>query len=253
MIDTHLHLYADEFSEDRSTVINRALEAGVTKFLLPNIDLQSVDGMHELEVNYPDQFYPMMGLHPCSVERNYQDVLAEIKKHLYARKYIAVGEIGIDLYWDKSTYAIQKAAFNIQCEWAMDLGLPIVIHSRESIDEIIELLEPLKGQITGVFHCFTGTVKQVRAILDLGFYVGVGGVVTFKNTTLRDVLKEGVDKQRIILETDSPYLAPTPYRGKRNEPSYLVEICQTLADVYECSVDEIDEVTTANALRLFNL
>lgn len=253
MIDTHLHLYAEEFDEDRTEAIQRANEVGVTKFLLPNIDMDSVDGMHQLVEQYPNQFYPMMGLHPCSVKEDYKEVLDVLKKELEKGQYIAVGEIGIDLYWDKTTYTIQKEAFKIQCEWAMQRDLPIVIHSRESIDEIVDILRPLKGRIKGVFHCFTGTGQQALDILELGFYVGIGGVVTFKNTTLREVLKEKVPLDRVLLETDAPYLAPTPYRGKRNEPAYLSRVNLTLADVYECSEEQVDAVTTMNALRLFNL
>ena len=253
MIDTHLHLYAEEFNTDRSTVIQKANDVGVTKFLLPNIDLNSIQGMHALVEEYPNQFFPMMGLHPCSVNDNYKEVLDKLKAQLKNGSYVAVGEIGIDLYWDKSTYDIQKEAFLVQCEWAMQLDLPIVIHSRESIDPIVELLKPLRGKIRGVFHCFTGTVKQAESILDLGFYVGIGGVVTFKNTTLREVLGEAVPLNKVLLETDSPYLAPTPYRGKRNEPAYLEKVVLTLADVYGCSEEEVDRTTTANALRLFNL
>ncbi len=253
MIDTHSHLYASQFEEDIQEVVERAKAAGLTKILLPNINIESIEQLNKLVEQEPQFFYRMIGLHPCSVEDNYKDVLATIKEELNAKPCIAVGEIGVDLYWDKSTQKIQEEAFLIQCEWAIESNLPIVIHSRESIDLIIDLIkENLPNGIRGVFHCFTGTLEQAQTIIDMGMYLGIGGVVTFKNSNLRDVLKD-VSLDRIIIETDSPYLAPVPYRGKRNESSYITEVVKELSKIYDLSSEEIDKITTENAQKLFDL
>lgn len=253
MIDTHAHLYAEQFSNDIDQVLNRAFENGISKIFLPNIDVESIEGLNNLRDAHPESIYGMMGLHPCSVSEDYKEELKTLKKTLYDGNYIAVGEIGIDLYWDKSTLPLQQEAFIEQCNWAIELGLPIAIHSRESNNEILDILEnEFKGRITGVFHCFSGNEKQLQRILDLGFYLGIGGVVTFKNSNLREVLK-GAHINRIVLETDAPYLAPTPYRGKRNESSYVVNVAQEIAKIYSLELKEVDEITTANALKLFNL
>jgi TatD DNase family protein len=253
MIDTHAHLYAEQFKDDLSEVINRARAVGVTQVLLPNIDLDSIESLNELVEADSLHFKPMMGLHPCSVSTDYQAVLGKILVELERRDCVAVGEIGVDLYWDKSTQKIQEEAFLIQCKWAIEHHLPIVIHSRESIDLIINLLkENFPSNIPGVFHCFTGTVEQANEILEMGMYLGIGGVVTFKNSDLREVLKN-VDINRILLETDSPYLAPVPYRGKRNESSYLVEIVKELSKIYAIPEQEVVNITTKNAMELFNL
>lgn len=253
IIDTHSHLYAEEFKEDIETVIEKAQSAGVTKVLLPNIDLESIEPLNQLVVHNPSFFHRMMGLHPCSVKQDYIEVLAKIKLELDSKKCIAVGEIGVDLYWDKTTQNIQENAFKIQCEWAIERNLPIVIHSRDSIDIIINIIKQnFEGKITGVFHCFTGTVEQAKEIEKLGFYMGIGGVVTFKNSNLREVLPE-VPLSKLVIETDSPYLAPVPYRGKRNESSYVVLVAEELSKIYGVSVDEISEITSENALSLFNL
>jgi TatD DNase family protein len=253
IIDTHAHLYAEEFHQDIANVIERARSEGIYRVLLPNIDTNSIEPLKALVASYPDYCIPMMGLHPCSVSTDYKSQLAIIEKELDTKDYVAVGEIGIDLYWDKTTLDIQKDAFIIQCQWAVDRKLPVAIHARDSIDILIKILqEDVKGELTGVFHCFGGDIDQAKAIEELGFYLGIGGVVTFKNTKLRDVLVS-VSLDRIMVETDAPYLAPVPYRGKRNESSYLKQIISTLADVYSTTPAEISAITTANALKLFKI
>jgi TatD DNase family protein len=253
IIDTHAHLYAEEFHHDIANVIERARSEGIDRILLPNIDTNSIDPLKALVASYPNYCIPMMGLHPCSVSTDYKSQLAIIEKELDTNDYVAVGEIGIDLYWDKTTLDIQKDAFIIQCQWAVDRKLPVAIHARDSIDILIKILqEEVKGELTGVFHCFGGDIDQAKAIEELGFYLGIGGVVTFKNTKLRDVLVS-VSIDRIMVETDAPYLAPVPYRGKRNESSYLKQIISTLAEVYSTTPAEISAITTANALKLFKI
>lgn len=253
MIDTHAHIYAEEFLEDQPQIIERAAEVGVTKILLPNIDAASIAGISHLVDTYPNICYRMMGLHPCSVKEGYVQELAAIKAELDSKPCIAVGEIGIDLYWDKSTQNIQELAFIEQCNWALAANLPIVIHSRDSTTILLDLLDlHFPNGIAGVFHCFGGTEEEAQRIIDRNMYVGIGGVVTFKNTTLRDVLKK-VPIERVVLETDSPYLAPVPYRGKRNESSYLTYVANQLCEVYNLPFSEIDAITTANALNLFKL
>ena len=253
MIDTHAHIYAEEFLEDQPQIIERAAEVGVTKILLPNIDAASIAGISHLVDTYPNICYRMMGLHPCSVKEGYVQELAAIKAELDSKPCIAVGEIGIDLYWDKSTQNIQELAFIEQCNWALAANLPIVIHSRDSTTILLDLLDlHFPNGIAGVFHCFGGTEEEAQRIIDRNMYVGIGGVVTFKNTTLRDVLKK-VPIERVVLETDSPYLAPVPYRGKRNESSYLTYVANQLCEVYNLPFSEIDAITGANALNLFKL
>lgn len=251
-IDTHTHLFTKQFDEDRREVVERALESGVTKLLLPNIDLESIDAMHALSSEFPTNCFPMMGLHPCSVNENWESDLAVIKSHLDKGGYCAVGEIGIDLYWDKSTVDFQKKAFAQQIEWAKELGLPIVIHVREAFDETFEVVEQLNDDsLTGVFHCFTGTVEQANRIINYGgFKLGLGGVLTFKNSGLDKVISE-IDMKHLILETDSPYLAPTPHRGKRNESDYITLVASKLAEIKNISIEEVAEITSENALGLF--
>ncbi|MCB0684908.1 MAG: TatD family hydrolase [Saprospiraceae bacterium] len=252
-IDTHAHLYLSQFDEDRDEVIQRAIDQGIEKILMPNVDLDTVDGMHQLAQRYPNVCFPMMGLHPCSVDNNYEKVLAQIESYFHQQNYIAVGEIGLDLYWDKTFYHQQIEAFRIQASWAHNLDLPIVIHSRESIDEIISLLEKMAiPNLRGVFHCFTGSVEQASRIKDLGFLVGIGGVVTFKNGGLDKVIPY-IDPQYIILETDAPYLAPHPNRGKRNESAYIRVIAQKLCEILSLDHHQLEELTTANARKLFAL
>jgi TatD DNase family protein len=254
LIDSHSHLYLDHFKDDQQEVIARCKEAGVNRILLPNIDLESVDQIHGLCELDSEMFIPMMGLHPCSVKEDYEAVLAKIKENFASRKYCAVGEIGIDLYWDKSTLEIQKAAFIEQIAWAKEFRLPIVIHARDSYDEIFEVIDELNdATLTGVFHCFTGTVEQARHIIEYGgFMLGIGGVATFKNGGLDKVLPE-LGLEHLILETDAPYLAPVPYRGKRNESSYVRLVADRVAEICEKSTSEVAEETTANAEHLFHL
>jgi len=252
LTDTHAHLYTSQFNGDRDAMLQRALESGVSRMFLPNIDMESIAGMMALSKKYPDNCFPMMGLHPCDVKaENYETVLNAMEKWLDSYDFCAVGEIGIDLYWDKTTLDIQLKAFEIQCRWAYERNLPIVIHTRESMDLCIQTLKKMnmKG-LRGVFHCFTGSLDQSREIIKLGFMLGIGGVVTYKNTNLRETLSQ-IDLKHIVLETDAPYLTPVPHRGKRNESSYITYIAQTLSEVYACSIADIAETTTRNSLELF--
>lgn len=251
MIDTHAHLYAEQLLPIEVT-IQRAIDSGVGRILLPNIDLKSIEPLKKIVDQYPNLCYPMMGLHPCSVQEDYKKVLAIIEKEFSKNKCCAVGEIGIDLYWDQTTKEIQIDAFEIQCRYAVKYQLPIAIHSREATGLILDILETqFTNQLTGVFHCFTGDLLEARRALALGFYLGIGGVVTFKNSNLRETLKN-VPLTHILLETDAPYLAPMPFRGKINEPSYLKYIVKELASIYQCTENQIIETTTNNALKLFN-
>ncbi len=251
LVDTHAHLYSRKFDNDRDEVIARARERGIARFYLPNIDSASVDAMLALEEAYPGECFAMMGLHPCSVNENFEAELAVVEEWLQRRSFVAVGEIGIDLYWDKTYFEQQKAAFLRQIEWAKALSAPIVIHSRESIDVIIEMLEAVKDdRLFGIFHCFTGTEAQARRIIDLGFLLGIGGVLTFKNGGLDKALA-GIDLSHLVLETDAPYLAPAPHRGKRNESAYVRLVAEKLAAVKGVAPEQVAEVTTANADRVF--
>lgn len=255
MIDTHAHIYAEEFEGDIMEVLDRANSSGVRKILLPNIDVESIESLKAMvQLEHDIIIHAMMGLHPCSVKEDYKAQLKVIESELRSGDYLAVGEIGMDLYWDKTKRAEQEDAFRIQCAWATELYLPIAIHCRESTDEIIQILkEYLRANtLSGVFHCFGGSVEQAAEILDLGFYLGIGGVLTFKYSNLREVLKS-VPLDKIMLETDAPYLAPVPYRGKRNEPSYVREVASALSEVYNVSLDEIIEATSHNASELFKL
>ncbi|MBK8505625.1 MAG: TatD family hydrolase [Saprospiraceae bacterium] len=251
-IDTHAHLYVPQFDDDLEATVQRARERGIIKILMPNVDLDTIGDMHRVEQEYPDICHSMMGLHPCSVSANFESVLIEIEKWLNQRYYLAIGEIGLDLYWDKTYYEQQVEVFKIQVGWAYDRQIPVVIHSRESIDEILAILEHLAlPGLKGVFHCFTGSLEQAKRIIDLDFQMGIGGVVTFKNGGLDKVLSQ-IELKRIILETDAPYLAPNPYRGKRNESSYLAIIGQRVAEIYQLTETEIRQRTTENALALFS-
>ncbi|MEM7102404.1 MAG: TatD family hydrolase [Bacteroidota bacterium] len=250
-IDTHAHLYADQFKNDRDEMLQRAIKAGVNRFYLPNIDSSSIEGMLQLEEDYPGHCYAMMGLHPCSVKEHYEDELDLVKQWLGKRKFCAIGEIGLDLYWDKTTLGIQTDAFRRQIRWAKELELPIMIHSREATDEILEIVKEEKDdRLTGIFHCFTGSLDQAHQVIDLGFLMGIGGVVTFKNAGLDKVVKD-IPLSYLVLETDAPYLSPVPYRGKRNESSYIPLIAQKLSEVKEVDVESVGRITTENALRLF--
>ena len=253
LIDTHAHLYSQKFDEDRTAVMERAFEEGVEKIFLPNVDSESIERMFALEAAYPEKVYALMGLHPCSVKENYESELKIVEKWLGERSYKAVGEIGIDLYWDKSTLEIQKKAFRRQINWAKELNIPIVIHARDSLDEIIEIVREEKDErLTGIFHCFSGTTKHAQQIMDLKFYMGLGGVLTFKKSGLDKVVKD-IPMDYLVLETDAPYLSPTPKRGKRNESSYIKYIAEKLATVKELSIEKVAEVTTKNALTVFKV
>lgn len=253
-IDTHTHLFGEAFNEDRTDVIQKAMNVGVQKMLLPNIDVASIDRVFELAEKFPKNCYPMMGLHPGSVAENYKADLAQIKTALFSNPCIAVGEIGMDLYWDKTFINEQVDAFRTQILWAKELKLPIVIHARDAFDEIFEIVDELNDDaLTGVFHCFTGSEHQAKHILNYGgFKLGIGGVVTYKKSELPEVLKS-IDLGALILETDSPYLPPVPFRGKRNESSYLLHVAEKLAEIYQVPLKEIADQTTKNALELFNL
>ncbi len=250
LIDTHTHLYLKQFDDDRKEVIERAEAAGIKKFFLPNIDSQSIDAMLQMEIDFPDKCFAMMGLHPCSVKENFEEELQIVENWLQKRKFCAIGEIGIDLYWDKSFFEQQKKSFLTQVEWAIDLQLPIVIHCRESIDIVIDLLQPYKGKVKGIFHCFGGTAEQAKRIIDLDFLMGIGGVLTFKKAKLDEVIQE-IPLEYLVLETDSPYLAPVPYRGKRNESSYVKIVAEKMAEAKNIDLEEVAEATTNNALNLF--
>ncbi len=252
LIDSHTHLYSEEFDSDIDLVIQRANNAGITKFYLPAIDSGYIQRMFDLEAKYPEQMHLMMGLHPTSVKpESYEFELQEVKKWLDNRKFAAVGEIGIDLYWDKTTLEIQQTAFKTQISWAKEKGLPIVIHCRESFDEIFEILEEEKDEkLFGIFHCFTGTKEQAERAIGFNMKLGIGGVVTFKNGKIDQFLNE-IPLEHIVLETDSPYLAPVPFRGKRNESSYMKNVVEKLVDIYGQSEKEIAQLTTRNALSVF--
>jgi len=251
LIDTHCHLYGQDFVQDIKTVIERAENEGVRRFYLPAIDSEVIDAMLQLEQDFPGKCFAMMGLHPCSVKEDYKQELALVAEWLGKRPFKAVGEIGLDYYWDKTFIDAQKEAFHQQIEWALQYQLPIVIHSRESMAESIEIVkEHQKGNLRGIFHCFTGTLEEAQQIIDLGFYLGIGGVVTYKNTHLREVLK-AVSMDHIVLETDAPYLTPVPFRGKRNESSYLKYIVEKVAEVKEIRVEEAAAITTENAKKIF--
>lgn len=254
LVDTHTHLYAEEFDADCDEMLQRAFKNGVTKILLPNIDSTSLQGMKNLCARYSDNCYPMMGLHPCSVKDDFETELALVEKELFSKyKYYGVGEMGLDLYWDKTFYPQQKTAFIQQAKWSIELNLPLSIHTREATDEAIELLSmpELKGA-RGVFHCFGGTTQQAEQIIGLGFHLGIGGVLTFKNSNLGEVLAP-IDLRHIVFETDSPYLAPVPYRGKRNESAYILNIAQKLAELKDISQEEIAAITTANVAAIFDV
>ncbi len=249
--DTHTHLYLKEFSDDRSEVIANAMKAGVEAFYLPNIDSTSIKDLLDLEAAYPGRCHAMMGLHPCSVKANYEEELALVKDWLDKRPFCAVGEIGIDLYWDKSTLAIQVDAFKRQIGWAKELGLPIVVHSRESTELILEVLQDEKDErLRGILHCYTGTISQAETAWSLGFYLGIGGVVTFKNAGL-DKTVEALPLEWMVLETDAPYLAPVPNRGKRNESAFVKLVAEKISEIKSIDIQTVASVTNRNAKNIF--
>lgn len=252
--DTHTHLYAVEFDNDRREIIQAAIDQGVQKFFLPNIDSNSIPGLFQLCKEFPDHCYPMMGLHPCSVDHKYGDELQVVEHWLEKRRFWAVGEIGIDLYWDRSFLNQQKHAFKEQIIMAKQYDLPIVIHTRSSFEETFSLVEKMNDErLRGIFHCFSGTLEEANKIIALGgFKLGIGGVLTFKNSGL-DKVVEQVDLKHLVLETDSPYLAPVPHRGKRNESAYIPLIAKKLAELKKVTVEEVAEATTKNAYEIFSV
>ena len=250
-IDTHCHLYAAEFEQDREVMIHRAMDAGVTWMLLPNIDIESISGMWSLVDKYPQFCAPMMGLHPCSVKQDFQSILDKMKSEFSTRKYIGVGETGIDLYWDTTFRTQQIEAFEQQIEWAREFDLPVIIHSRDSLDLTIDIISRHQdGSLRGIFHCFGGDYEHVKQIDALGFKVGIGGVVTFKKGGLAELLPQ-IPLRMMVLETDAPYLAPVPYRGKRNEPAYLVGIANKIAETLEIPINEVSRLTSENAEAVY--
>ena len=252
MIDTHTHLYSEEFDQDRKETIGRALNKRVSKFFLPAIDSETHEKMLALESEFPNQIYSMMGLHPCYVKpETWENELNIIENYLNQRHFPAIGEIGIDLYWDKTTLDIQIKAFEQQIDWAIERDLPIVIHTRESFNETFEVLERKKHpKLRGIFHCFSGNMEQAKHAIDFNFILGIGGVVTFKNGKIDQFLNE-IPLEHIVLETDSPYLAPVPFRGKRNESSYMKNVVQKLTEIYGLTKMEIAQSTSQNALSVF--
>lgn len=251
-IDTHAHLYLPEFSEDVDAVLSRTKEAGVEAVYLPNIDSRSTAAMLALESKAQGYCHAMMGIHPCSVTDNFENELRHAEEWLHKRTFCAIGEIGMDLYWDKSTLHWQIEVFRTQIKWAKELGLPIVIHSREATDRILDLLEEEKEEcLTGIMHCFSGSLQQAKRIMELGFCMGIGGVLTYKNAGLVPVIKE-VPLEYLVLETDAPYLAPVPYRGKRNESAYIKIIARHLADATGRPIEEVSRITTDNAKKKFD-
>ncbi len=254
LIDTHTHLFLEQFDNDIDKVIDRAVKNGVEKLILPNIDSSSIDDMLNLTDKYPNNCYPLMGLHPTSVNENFEEELKIVEKYLKKQKFYGIGEIGIDLYWDKTFLPQQEQAFIHQIKLAKQYSLPIVIHVRDSFEETLNIVDKYNDdKLTGIFHCFTGSYEQAQHIIQYGgFKLGIGGVLTFKNSKLDQVIQK-IPLEHIVLETDSPYLAPSPYRGKRNESSYVVKVAEKLADIYGLSLQEVAKITSDNAKQIFAL
>jgi len=248
-IDSHAHLFLDEFNEDRKEVIEISIHQGIQKMMLPNVDSSTLQNLLSTCQIAPESIFPAIGLHPCSVKENYNTELDVIHNSLKNVKAYAIGEVGIDLYWDKTYFKEQIKALEIQINWALELNIPVILHCRESFDQVYEIVKKYKN-LRGVFHAFTGNNIQAQKVIDIGFYVGIGGIVTFKNSRLDKVVSE-VPLEKIILETDSPYLAPVPFRGKRNEPSYLKYIAEKLSDIYDISLEEVVKTTSTNSEKLF--
>ena len=260
LTDSHTHLYYEADAEKRNLMMQRCFDSGVERLFLPNVNSSTVPLVYGLCDEYPQNCFPMLGLHPCDVKdvpdgevMNYKDELSALRQSMDQKRFVAVGEIGIDLYWDKTTLVIQQEAFVTQIGWAKEMDLPIVIHCREAFDEIFEILEEQKDEkLRGIFHCFTGDAEQAQRVIGLGFLLGIGGVLTYKNSGL-DKVVSGLDLKDIVLETDSPYLTPVPYRGKPNESSYLVYVAQKVADLKQTSLEEVARITTENSKRVFGL
>lgn len=252
LIDTHTHLYLKEFSKDIGEVIQRAEDEGIEKFYLPAIDSSETQAMMDLEKKFPSKCVPMTGFHPCSVKENYKEELSKVEKMLGERKFAAIGESGLDFYWDTTFEKQQYESLHTQAEWALQYDIPLVLHTRNAIDQTIEVVKSYKGKgLRGIFHCFGGTKEQAREIIEQNFLLGIGGVITYKNSGLAEIIKD-VDLKYIVLETDAPYLTPAPFRGKRNESSYLKYIVQKLAEIKDISTEEVAEQTTNNAENIFS-
>jgi TatD DNase family protein len=253
LTDTHTHLYSSQFNEDRVEAIQRAIDLDIKRFFIPAIDSETTESMFALEKQFPKNIFLMMGLHPTHVKENFREELNHVKKWLDQRDFYAVGEIGIDLFWDKSFLKQQQEAFKTQINWAKERDLPIVIHCRDAFDEVFEVLEEVKDdKLYGIFHCFTGSLEQAKQAINYNMKLGIGGVVTFKNGKIDQFLDQ-IPLQNIVLETDAPYLAPTPYRGKRNESSYLINVAEKLATIYNLSIEEIAKITTDNSKAVFGI
>lgn len=254
LVDTHAHLYLGNFDADREKVINDAIARGVEKIVLPNINSKSIEELKKVYEKFPSNLFPLMGLHPTSVKDDFEKELEIVKSELKTTVYYGIGESGIDLYWDKTFFEFQKQAFEFQIQLAIEYQLPIIIHARESFDEIFKIISKYKNrQIRGIFHAFTGTLEQAKKIInEFGFFLGIGGIITFKNSGLDKVVQQ-ISLEHLVLETDAPFLAPVPHRGKRNESGYLVYIVEKIAQIQNCSIDRVAEVTTKNASELFNI
>jgi TatD DNase family protein len=251
MIDTHTHLYDEKFDDDRETMIQRAIDTGVEKMFLPNCDSSTITGMLAVEKKFPEFCLAMMGLHPCYVKENVDAELSIVRDWLNKRTFSAIGEIGLDYYWDKTFIEPQKKAFRIQIEWALEFNIPIVIHTREATKDTIDIVREYASRgLRGVFHCFSGSYESAIQIINLGFYLGIGGVLTYKNAGLQEVIQK-IDLSHLVLETDAPYLTPVPHRGKRNESSYVNLVAQKLAELKDAPLEEIEKITTQNAFQLF--
>lgn len=251
LIDTHCHIYLDAFDADRAEMLERAAQQGIGRFYLPAIDSATHDAMIHLGDAYPDRCIPMMGLHPCSVKEDYQKELAIVEEWMNRRDFVAIGEIGLDFYWDKTFVQEQHIAFEQQMQWALDKNLPIVIHTRNAMQETINAVQPFaKKGLRGIFHCFSGSVESAQQITRMGFYLGIGGVLTYKNAGLPAALEQ-IGLEWMVLETDAPYLTPVPFRGKRNEPAYLEHVVAKLAETKGISIEEVAAVTTSNAQKIF--
>lgn len=252
-IDTHCHIFSEQFDNELDEIVLKAIKSDVKKIIMPNISLQSIDRMKAVAEKFPDVCLPSLAIHPCDVSTQFLTDCAIIKQELKLNKYVAIGETGIDLYWDKSLLNEQKKSFQFHLQLAKEFELPVLIHIRDSFDEVFEVIEQEKSELLkGIFHCFTGTQEQAERAINLGFLLGIGGVITFKNSQLPTVLKN-IDLKNLVLETDSPYLAPTPYRGKRNEPAYIPIIAEKIADIKQCSIIDVADLTTENAKELFKI
>lgn len=253
LTDTHTHIYYETDPVLLDELMQRAASNGISRLFLPNVDTASIPLVMNLAAKYPQNCYPMLGLHPCDVKENFKTELAAIEQQIPQQAIYAIGEIGIDLYWDKSTITAQIAAFKTQINWAKSLNLPIIIHCRDAFDEVFEVLQAMQDEkLRGIFHCFTGTLEQAHKIIDLGFYLGIGGVVTYKNSGLDAVVAQ-IPLAHLVLETDAPYLTPVPYRGKPNESSYLIHIAQKVADLHQLSIEKVAEMTTENSRKIFGI